>query len=507
MPTKKSQQTPPACSIIYDGDCPMCSTIMRKVEKTSPTKATKYIDFRSQKPPVKLAKEAMEKEIHVVDEAGRVYKNAEAILVILRSYPRWRFLAAVGAIQPFKFLLTLGYRYIAANRFFIFGKLHQIYWLKIITGVAFIAGLLLSPKLWQTERAFPQIPVLNFLPAIPQPVAVLMFAGLLVLAAMMVLSARPRRYIISLCALLAVSILFDQSRFQPWVYQYGVICALLSFYNWNLTEERLPQSILNSTRFVIAAIYFWSGLSKMNLNFINYIFPWFMNPFLRFIPENLHNLVFATGVFVSITEMVIGVGLLTKRFRKPAVILAILMHLFILFVLSPLGNNWNSVVWPWNIAMIGYVVLLFGPKTTPSFKAVVFGSKKIFHWLIVLLFGIMPFFSLVNWWDPYMSFALYSGNTATAAIFYREKEEKVVAEVAQYAVKLEEKNEYFVDINAWSYRELNVPAYPDARVFKKVITTFCQSNPTVDVLAIIQHKAPVYKLQGKQEFLNCQDVQ
>jgi hypothetical protein len=58
------------------------------------------------------------------------------------------------------------------------------------------------------------------------------------------------------------------------------------------------------------------------------------------------------GMLVPAFEILIGIALLNKGFRKLGVIMAVSMSLFLLTVLGPLGHNWNSVVWPWDIAMV-----------------------------------------------------------------------------------------------------------------------------------------------------------
>ena len=44
------------------------------------------------------------------------------------------------------------------------------------------------------------------------------------------------------------------------------------------------------------------------------------------------------------------------------------VHLAALLFLGPLGHNYNWVVWPWNLAMIGLVWALFAAQTPPRLK-------------------------------------------------------------------------------------------------------------------------------------------
>jgi hypothetical protein len=110
--------------------------------------------------------------------------------------------------------------------------------------------------------------------------------------------------------------------------------------------------------------------------------------------------------------MAIAVGLLTTRFRRAAVIGALAMHAFILICIGVLLPFYDVIVWPWNIAMCVFVVLLFWKHG----KRIVVG-RIWFARLVLLLFGIAPVLSFGNLWDAYLSFALYSGNNNSATIY------------------------------------------------------------------------------------------
>ena len=115
-----SQQNDCRKTIYYDGSCNMCNLIIKKVGNSSQKKVFDPKDIMKDPLPQNITKTAAEKEIHVVDEKGRVYKNAEAILKILEEYPKWRFLVVIGRLPIIKQLLPFGYRIIAKHRHSIF---------------------------------------------------------------------------------------------------------------------------------------------------------------------------------------------------------------------------------------------------------------------------------------------------------------------------------------------------------------------------------------------------
>jgi hypothetical protein len=118
------------------------------------------------------------------------------------------------------------------------------------------------------------------------------------------------------------------------------------------------------------------------------------------------------GIVAPLVEASIGVGLLT-RYRNWAVILALGMHAFILLCLGPLGHDWNTVVWPWNVAMATFVVLLFWRTGDISPKKILLPTRRrpsYLHAVVLVLFAVMPLFGLFGLWDSCLSASLYSGN-------------------------------------------------------------------------------------------------
>ena len=84
------------------------------------------------------------------------------------------------------------------------------------------------------------------------------------------------------------------------------------------------------------------------------------------------------GLALPIFEILAALGLLFSKSKKLFALLLIGMHIFILIFLSPLGINYNSIVWPWNVLMILYLIILFYHiKTIISFRNLVSGFYKI----------------------------------------------------------------------------------------------------------------------------------
>jgi len=338
-----------------------------------------------------------------------------------------------------------------------------------------ILGMALSYKLWLSARDYPLTPLFRFLKPLPHPFDYILFgATLLALAG----SALTPRLIPMFAAFSLILAVCDQSRLQPWFYQYCFLLLGVAF------------AAPNACRLIVAGIYFWSGVQKLNAGFIYTGFPWLLEPFLRHLPPGAQALAHPLSVVAPFVELWIGIALLSRKFRTPAIVLALLMHAFILISLGPWGQNYNRVVWPWNIAMAAAVVILFW-KTNEPVKRVLFGDGP-FHAAALLLFGVAPAFSLFGYWDHYLSSAMYASNENHGTIYISDKIfDRLPGGIADY-VRVETPEIDSIDIGEWSANEMNVPPYPEVRIYKNVARKICDYAETpMDVRLSIVSKSTI----------------
>jgi hypothetical protein len=172
-------------------------------------------------------------------------------------------------------------------------------------------------------------------------------------------------------------------------------------------------------------------------------------------------------------ETAIGVGLLFRPTRTLAAALAVGMHLMIMAAIGPWGHNWNTVVWPWNVAMPLLVVILFYRTPSVSPRSIVVPRGDLYHAGVLVLFGVMPALSFVGLWDMYLSSALYSGNTlqgsAEISPEVRAGLPPTVRKVCEPAIG----GRWRLHFRDWSAEELNVPVYPARRVLRNIAQTLC----------------------------------
>ncbi len=108
----------------------------------------------------------------------------------------------------------------------------------------------------------------------------------------------------------------------------------------------------------------------------------------------------AIGLGFAILEALIGIGLLIQKTRRIAVALAIVMHSLILA--SLISTKQNSVVWPWNMAMMVMVPLLFWRNGTSVWKSVLNSEKSDLRShlakVVLLVCGALPALSFIGLW-------------------------------------------------------------------------------------------------------------
>lgn len=377
----------------------------------------------------------------------------------------------------------------------------RLTWLRLALAASLVAGLLLSPNLWVSTRAYPLTPIWGAVPPLPYP-ADHALLGLFVALAAGVGIARGRAVgwlAAGTLALAALLVLGDASRLQPWLYQYSFMLLALCLYGWGRVGT---ADTLNACRLIVVATYFWSGLQKANVSFIEVTYPWLVGPLTERLPDWASSALLSGAFAVPVVEAAIGIGLLTRRFRKLGVAGALLMHAFIMVCVGPWGNDYNAVVWPWNFAMSAFVLILFwrvADEPSPSTILVpgrsLFSPGFAFRTAVLVLFAFMPLFSFFGLWDSYLSSSLYSG-----------------ASKRGYVMEWNGSDWQTTRIGDLAEQELNAPAYPEKRVFKSV---FAQRWCEAGGLAQADYQDAVLRVDGRpgilsgersSEYYGCGDV-
>ena len=343
---------------------------------------------------------------------------------------------------------------------------HRLKLIKITVAFGLLLSLLCSHNLWAGQRWYPVCPVFEDWYISP-PYDYFLLAAEIVLILLLIVADKPRLFIFLLLVLNLAYVFLDQNRLQPWFFIYNSFFLVLFFYNWRIDNVNHYNSFFIILQLCFSAVYVYSGLQKFNPGFINDTYPWFIKPLEKFVSERQMITLTKTGYVIPFVEIFIGFGLLFKPLRFISIPLVVILHVIILILMGPLGNNYNSVVWPWNIMMVVLALLLFSGKTNERFFSISHLFKQPVFYLVMALFWILPAFNLVGKWETYLSFSLYSGNNHNGKIIIcDEAYERLPFYVRHYVYH--NGGQYILYPKEWCLNELKTPLYPEKRVFENV---------------------------------------
>ena len=381
----------------------------------------------------------------------------------------------------------------------------RLYHLHVILVTALIIGIASSHRLWiGTSRSFPAIGLIDGL-SIAGPITDYLVPFLLIVALVSsIVSKRPRLYLIAAIVLILLLATLDQNRLQPWVYQYLLMLSALSCYSGRSLDQMAADVCLATNQLIIAALYFWGGIQKLNWAFSHDVIPSLLEPYIGRLS---HLTTIGTGL--AICEALIGIGLLIQRTRTIAIVSAIGMHLLILIFL--ISTNQNSIVWPWNISMMIMLPLLFWRTRTNVWKRLLSLNKgdikSHFAKVVFLVCGLLPALSFIGLWDMYLSAALYSGNTPVAVVHLSDQVRNRLPLPAQSQVFTTKRGELMLPLYEWSMAELNVPPYPETRVYRKLTRHLCRyAEDPREVELILKEKPAIFTGKYAVNKIDCSNL-
>ena len=357
----------------------------------------------------------------------------------------------------------------------------RLRWARVIVGAGFLAGVAYSHELWfPVAREFPRAPVWFASPVWIDRALAAALAAALGLA----LSTGRKFPVAAAVVAFAALAFFDQTRLQPWAYEYALIFAALALGSGG--EDGGEARTLAHVQILIASLYVWSGTQKLNYTFAHETLPKLLENFVSTGAWPLG----ALGVAVAASEIALGLGLLVRRTRRAAVVLAVAMHLAILVLL--VAQDYNRIVWLWNAALIALVAAAFWGcrQTVTAAWRRAHDRRSAAGKAIVAAAVALPALSFFGLWDAYLAGALYSGNTETAVI--RTNESLLAGLPARArAVVIETKNgEKWLPLFEWALADVNVPAYPARRVSRAVAREVCRMAAEQSGVELIVRERP-----------------
>ncbi len=368
--------------------------------------------------------------------------------------------------------------------------------------LSFILGILLSIKLWHSDRLFPLISAVDFLPTLSPTINYGILSLFLVSLALIFFSSNKKWVLFSLSILL-ILLLQDQMRWQPWVYIYVLMLIPFLFKN----EENSDAKKINYLQIIFIGIYIWGGIHKLNPNFIELIFRSILVDLFNISNQTISGSFLQIGYSIPIIEIGIGIALTFPKTRKIGVLFAIASHCFILLYIYSFGALSNSVVYPWNLAMIISVYILFYDTKNGIVILESILKYRILNYSILFIVGVLPILNFANSWDTYLSFSLYSAKSKNYYILIKDGDAtNVNATIYQDYFKTIDgmSGGKIINITLWSFKELNVPMNPEKRIFEKIGKQFCNTTDDKNTIIFTAFDVPLWNRNIYKETGNLQ---
>ena len=353
----------------------------------------------------------------------------------------------------------------------------------IITCIFWLIEKIISYKVWGTHRLFPLVPISDFFLLFPSVVHDTLFSISIICLCMNIIVPKQKWGLIILLISEIASCMLDQNRWQPWEYQFIFTTAILLAYR---NKEVLLRNCL---MFLLASTYIYSGLQKMNSRFLYAVWDEIIfGGYLKIPAYITHKVwIYNSGYLLSIFETLMGIGLLFSTTKNRGAKALIGMHIFNLLLLGPMGLNYNVIVWPWNACMSAYLYLLFIYNQPARIELRTLA--KGFGVVVVLFWGIMPAFNFIGKWDEYLSSSLYSGKLLRMNICVQDTN-ATMALRPYYSKKVKDstcKGATKINLQYWAMKEMNVPPYPERRIYRKVKEAWEKKYPKAAATFYLSH--------------------
>jgi hypothetical protein len=262
---------------------------------------------------------------------------------------------------------------------------------------------------------------------------------------------------------LAISILIDQHRLQPWAYQSLLYAVVFAGMPWR-----------TGRRWIIAiaiSVYFYSAAGKLDYQFVhtvgNQMVRTLIGPFGPISEATATKLAFA----LPLAELTIAVLLAIPRTRRRGGYLAIAMHLTLIGLLGPWGLDHSLGVITWNALLATQSWILFCRIPTPDHsidrtdQSTIGVLRQSVAAIVVTAALVAPLAERSGYWDHWTSWALYSPHNSRADIqVHQSAIKELPIELHAFLTGDPDGDRWIdLDVDQWSLRQRLVPVYPQAR--------------------------------------------
>jgi hypothetical protein len=364
--------------------------------------------------------------------------------------------------------------------FFEFGDVSAARWQWIQRCWALFGLLLILAtwRLWIPQDVFPQVPFLQTagsLPSICQWISLAVVVGSLVIALGLLprLNDSGRSWMfLSFVVAMALLILTDQHRLQPWAYQLLIYAVVFWTVPSDTSNRRRGWALL---RMLTISIYLFSALGKFDFQFLHTVGQQFLSVALGNFGIHIDQWQWSFRLLLAATfplaEISIVMALIVPRLRRVGVVAAVSLHTSLLFVLGPWGLQHQPGVLIWNLFFIVQAVLLFSgsqrsDRTDEEVPKSDAGTRRRWAPTYVVLAVIgLPLLEPIGWFDHWPAWGLYSPRNSRVIVeVHRAGVQRLPAELQRYLSNADSDTNWVkLNIDDWSLETLAVPIYPQDR--------------------------------------------
>jgi len=141
--------------------------------------------------------------------------------------------------------------------------------------------------------------------------------------------------------------------------------------------------------------------------------------------------------------------------------------------------------------MVAFDLILFWrAPDNPCLLAVVKPGSSTFRAVVLVLFAFMPALNFVGVWDSYLSASLYSGSTEEGYVYTTD-------------------GSFITSISAKAMDEMNVPACPEERVYKRVFAEmWCEKPRSLPKAILVVYSRPeIFSGHRSKAIYYCKEIQ
>ncbi len=262
-------------------------------------------------------------------------------------------------------------------------------------------SILITWNVWQVRDATHPLPNLPLIQSVPQfPM------GLILLFSLAMVLARPVAGLAAHAAILALSIVQDETRLQP---EFLSLVLLLV----GTLPGRFSRDV---ARAHLGSLWLWAGLHKL---LSDGYWTWQGELFVTvYWPEAPGVVTVLGSAVVAISELLLGVAAFAPSAKRFVPLGATLVHGAALLWLA--CQSWNYAVWPWQIGLILAAWVLFS-ESAEQHQQMADGTAVDRHSStrrgIALVMLAYPMLYYVNLLPPPVAWCVYSGNVPVAMLF------------------------------------------------------------------------------------------